>query len=82
MVQKFSVRRALERGFRKYLTKITDFVDLLMIELQKLLRDAHAYECIRHNTAMSTRYVLCFGWLIDCYVNNRGFCALQLRGAV
>jgi len=55
IMQKLSVRRALERGFRRYLTKVTDFVDLLMIELQKLLHDAHAYESIRHNTAMPKR---------------------------
>lgn len=41
--QKFSVRRSLERGFRKYLSHHKDFNDLVMVELQKLLKDAQTY---------------------------------------
>jgi DNA replication licensing factor MCM2 len=47
MAQKFSVRNALQRGFRRYLTEARDFHALLMNELQKLMRDAEIYERLR-----------------------------------
>lgn len=36
--QKMSVRRALRRGFRKYLADPSDFFALLLVELQKMVR--------------------------------------------
>lgn len=36
--QKISVRRALRRGFRKYLADPSDFFALLLVELQKMVR--------------------------------------------
>ncbi|EGB03633.1 hypothetical protein AURANDRAFT_33730, partial [Aureococcus anophagefferens] len=38
--QKFSVRASLERGFRKFLTRTSDYFDLLFYELRSLIRDA------------------------------------------
>ncbi|CAN0038423.1 unnamed protein product [Sphacelaria rigidula] len=35
--QKMSVRRALRRGFRKYLADPSDFFSLLLVELQKMV---------------------------------------------
>lgn len=35
--QKISVRRALRRGFRKYLANPSDFFSLLLVELQKMV---------------------------------------------
>lgn len=37
--QKVSVRRALRRGFRKYLADPSDFFALLLVELQKMVRE-------------------------------------------
>lgn len=45
--QKFSVRTSLERGFRKYITQTSDFNELLMAELQKLMKDAETYARLR-----------------------------------
>lgn len=45
--QKFSVRTSLERGFRRYITRATDFNQLLMSELQKLMRDNLTYNMMR-----------------------------------
>ncbi|CAN0102115.1 unnamed protein product, partial [Discosporangium mesarthrocarpum] len=47
--QKFSVRRALRRGFRKYLADPSDFFALLLVELQKMFRDEHTYYRLRHS---------------------------------
>lgn len=45
--QKFSVRTSLERGFRRYITRVADFDALLMAELQKLMKDTLAYNMMR-----------------------------------
>jgi len=45
--QKFSVRTSLERGFRRYITRVTDFNQLLMSELQKLMKDNLTYNLMR-----------------------------------
>ncbi len=45
--QKFSVRRALEKGFRKYLHTGRDFNDLLMRELQRLVRQAQTFQQLK-----------------------------------
>ena len=46
--QKFSVRRSLERGFRRYLTNDRDYYELLMSELNKLLKDSQIYMQMRN----------------------------------
>ncbi len=45
--QKFSVRRALEKGFRKYLRTGGDFNDLLMRELHRLVRQAQTFQQLK-----------------------------------
>mmetsp|Transcript_26835 Transcript_26835/g.82531 ORF Transcript_26835/g.82531 Transcript_26835/m.82531 type:complete len:272 (-) Transcript_26835:243-1058(-) len=45
--QKFSVRKSLERGFRKYLTRSGDFFHLLFHALRSLLREAQTYATLR-----------------------------------
>ncbi len=45
--QKFSVRRSLEKGFRKYLHTGQDFNDLLMRELQRLVRQAQTFQQLK-----------------------------------
>ncbi|CAN0010120.1 unnamed protein product, partial [Ectocarpus sp. 8 AP-2014] len=47
--QKISVRRALRRGFRKYLADPSDFFALLLVELQKMFRDEQTYYRLRHS---------------------------------
>ncbi|CAM9343704.1 unnamed protein product [Ascophyllum nodosum] len=47
--QKVSVRRALRRGFRKYLADPSDFFALLLVELQKMFRDEQTYYRLRHS---------------------------------
>ena len=47
--QKFSVRASLERGFRKFLTRTSDYFDLLFYELRSLIRDAQTYVTLRSN---------------------------------
>eukprot|EP00904_Undaria_pinnatifida_P012237 jgi/Undpi1/8143/HiC_scaffold_24.g10614.m1 len=47
--QKMSVRRALRRGFRKYLADPSDFFALLLVELQKMFRDEQTYYRLRHS---------------------------------
>ncbi|CAM9707302.1 unnamed protein product [Chrysoparadoxa australica] len=46
--QKFSVRRSLQRGFQKYLTQSSDFFDLLLHELQELIRIEQTYQQLKH----------------------------------
>jgi hypothetical protein len=41
------VRTSLERGFRRYITRVADFDALLMAELQKLMKDTLAYNMMR-----------------------------------
>jgi DNA replication licensing factor MCM2 len=45
--QKFSVRKSLERGFRKYLTSAGDFFHVLFYALCSLLREAQAYAALK-----------------------------------
>jgi DNA replication licensing factor MCM2 len=45
--QKFSVRKSLERGFRRYLTRADDFFHLLVHALRSLLREAQTYATLR-----------------------------------
>mmetsp|Transcript_7393 Transcript_7393/g.25225 ORF Transcript_7393/g.25225 Transcript_7393/m.25225 type:complete len:222 (+) Transcript_7393:2029-2694(+) len=45
--QKFSVRKSLERGFRKYLTRAGDFFHLLLHALRSLLREAQTYATLK-----------------------------------
>jgi len=45
--QKFSVRKSLERGFRKYLTHTGDLFHLLFHSLRSLLREAQTYATLR-----------------------------------
>jgi len=45
--QKFSVRKSLERGFRRYLTRADDFFHLLIHALRSLLREAQTYATLR-----------------------------------
>mmetsp|Transcript_2867 Transcript_2867/g.8372 ORF Transcript_2867/g.8372 Transcript_2867/m.8372 type:complete len:414 (-) Transcript_2867:332-1573(-) len=45
--QKFSVRKSLERGFRKYLTRAGDFFHVLFYALCSLLREAQAYAALK-----------------------------------
>lgn len=45
--QKFSARKSLERGFRKYLTSAGDFFHLLFYALCSLLREAQAYAALK-----------------------------------
>merc|ERR1711865_218764 len=45
--QKFSVRKSLERGFRKYLSRSGDFFHLLFHALRSLLREAQTYATLR-----------------------------------
>ena len=45
--QKFSVRKSLERGFRKYLTRTDDFFHLLLHALRSLLREAQTYATLK-----------------------------------
>ncbi len=41
------MRTSLERGFRRYITRVADFDALLMAELQKLMKDTLAYNMMR-----------------------------------
>ena len=43
MAQKFSVRRALRRGFQPYLTSNKDYTELLLHALRQLANDAQTY---------------------------------------
>lgn len=45
--QKFSVRKSLERGFRKYLTRAGDLFHLLLHALRSLLREAQTYAALK-----------------------------------
>ena len=45
--QKFSVRKSLERGFRKYLTRAGDFFHLHLHALRSLLREAQTYATLK-----------------------------------
>ena len=45
--QKCSVCASLERGFRKFLTRGSDYFELLLYELRSLLRDAQTYATLR-----------------------------------
>lgn len=73
--QKFSVRTSLERGFRRYITRVADFDALLMAELQKLMKDTLAYNMmrrLRNNDEEPTCVVVCLGaWL------SGGVCVLH-----
>ena len=45
--QKFSVRRTLEKGFRKYLTQSSDYFELIMHELQRLMRQSQTFQQLK-----------------------------------
>ena len=51
--QKFSVRRTLEKGFRKYLTQSSDYFELIMHELQRLMRQAQTFAQLKSGRSIS-----------------------------
>jgi len=57
--QKYSVRRALQRGFRKYLVREGDYDEALLHALQGLVRDARDYQHMRDNYDLESLEVHC-----------------------
>jgi len=57
--QKYSVRRALQRGFRKYLVYNQDFHEVLLYMLQQLVKDAQTYQQMRSAINMLSLQVNC-----------------------